>query len=60
MQSVSPVTQLKLLRVTSDIAGIQSSRVSICIYEDGRQRNLFRRNIDLRPGNIFDGRKDEM
>ena len=60
MQSVSPVTQLKLLRVTSDIAGIQSSRVSSCIYEDGRQRNLFRRNTDLGPGNIFDGRKQEM
>ena len=46
--------------VTSDIAGIQSSRVSSCIYEDGRQRNLFRRNTDLGPGNIFDGRKQEM
>lgn len=60
MQSVSPVTQLKLLRVTSDIAGVQSSRVSSCTDEDGRQRNLFRRNINLGPGDIFDGRKQEM
>ncbi len=47
-------------RVNSDIAGVHPSGVSSHINDKRTEKNLFRRNLNLGPENIFDGRKEEM
>lgn len=46
--------------MNSDGAGVHPPRASSYIYEERGQRNLLVRNTNPGPGNIFDGRKEEM